>query len=170
MRIFETRTETNLPDLTTTLLKPEASNSTKKHLAEKLKILNPNTDFDTLTEGIALLVPDLSDINESAVTSFGNIVIEDLFSAVEDGLKSVVDRAELSIREIEIADKSFKEFLIDEEVKNLVRGNQKLKDQLAEVTSQRDVDRKTATAARNTLLTMQKDLTQELKSLTQLLK
>ena len=76
MRIFITdRTTASAADLHAQLIKPGAAGAAT---LERLKVLNPQVDFDRLTEGTVLLLPDSADLAEGAGKGASGDAVENL--------------------------------------------------------------------------------------------
>jgi len=76
MRIFVTdRTTVTSADLRAKLIKPGAAGAAT---LERLKLLNPQVDFDKLTEGTVLLLPDSADVTEGAGKGASGDTLENL--------------------------------------------------------------------------------------------
>lgn len=76
MRIFITdRTTATSAELRAKLIKPGAGGAAT---LERLKVLNPQVDFDRLTEGTVLLLPDSADVAAGAGKAASGDAVENL--------------------------------------------------------------------------------------------
>ena len=90
MRIFITKTDTDLAALSTTLLRKPADAGTA---LDRVRALNPHVeDFQRLAAGTVLILPDTPDIKAGAGTTIGADTVSDLASDLGSGLKAVNSR------------------------------------------------------------------------------
>jgi len=90
MRIFITKTDTDLAALSATLLRKPADAGAA---LERVRALNPHVeDFQNLAAGTVLILPDTGDIKAGAGTTLGADTVSDLASDLGSGLKAVSSR------------------------------------------------------------------------------
>jgi hypothetical protein len=87
MRIFITKTDTDLTALSTALLRRPADAGTA---LDRVRALNPHVeDFQRLAAGTVLILPDTPDIKAGAGTAIGAGTVSDLATDLGSGLKAV---------------------------------------------------------------------------------
>ena len=128
MRIFITKTDTDLAALSSTLLrKPADAGAT----LDRVRALNPQVeDFQKLAAGTVLILPDTPEIKAGAGTAPGADNLSDLASDLGSGLKAVNSRFASRVDDIKADRAAVTTALKTAAVKRLVDGDPALSKQL----------------------------------------
>jgi hypothetical protein len=147
MRIFITKTDTDLSALSATLLrKPGDASAT----LDRVRALNPQVeDFQRLAAGTVLILPDTPEIKAGAGTTVGSDNISDLADDLGSGLKTVNSRFANRVDDLKSDRVAVVAALKTAAVKRLVEGDPSLQKQLdaSEVEFKREQKRVTETQA-----------------------
>jgi hypothetical protein len=128
MRIFITKTDTDLTALGTTLLRKPADAGAA---LENVRALNPHVeDFQDLPAGTVLLLPDTPSIKASAGTTVGTDNVDDLAADVGSGMKAIESRVTSREDDLQADHGAVRAALKTAAVKRLVDGDPALAKQL----------------------------------------
>lgn len=142
MRIFITKTDTDLKSLSATLLK---SSSAASGTLDRVKALNPQVeDFQRLAAGTVLILPDAPDLKVSAGSPVGSGDLAGLASEVGAGLRAVGARTANRFETLASDHSAVKDAIKSAAAKRLVESDPTLAKRLKAVDAQFKVDQKAA--------------------------
>jgi uncharacterized phage infection (PIP) family protein YhgE len=142
MRIFVTKTDTDLQALSQQLLRrPSAASTT----LERVMALNPHVkNFERLAAGTVLILPDAPDLKAGAGVAAGSEGLGDLLDEVSAGLQAITERVGAGFAQLETDYTAVTSALKSAASKRLVEGDPALKQQLESAVARYKEDRKRA--------------------------
>lgn len=167
MRIFITKTDTDLQALSATLVrKPSAAGAT----LERVVALNPQlANTDKLAAGTVLLLPDSAELKAGVGTTIGSDNFADLVSDVTKGMRAVSGRVTSRFETIAADHTAVKDALKTAAAKKLVEGDPLLKQKLAAAEAKFKVEQKRAAETKTAFEETQKHAVAEFEKLAKLL-
>jgi len=167
MRIFITKTDTDLAALSTTLLRKPAEGGVT---LDRVRALNPQVeDFQKLAAGTVLILPDTPGIKAGAGTAPGADNLSDLASDLGSGLKAVNTRFASRIDDIKAERAAVTTVLKTAAVKRLVDSDPALSKQLAAADAEFKREQKRVAESETQLAEVQKTALTEFARLQKLL-
>jgi hypothetical protein len=167
MRIFITKTDTDLQALSATLLRKPADPGAA---LDDVRALNPQIeDFQKLAAGTVLLLPDTASIKATAGTTVGTDNLEDLAADVGSGLKNVNSRFAHRLDDLQADHSTVKAALKTAAVKRLVESDPALAKQLDAAEAEYKREQKRLDETRVALAEVQKTALAEFARLQKLL-
>jgi hypothetical protein len=167
MRIFITKTDTDLAALSTTLLRKPADAGTA---LDRVRALNPHVeDFQRLAAGTVLILPDTPDIKAGAGSMLGADTVSDLASDVGSGLKAVNSRFANRVEDLKADRAAVIATLKIAAVKRLIESDPALAKQLESSDAEYKREQKRVAEAEVQLAEVKKTAVAELERLQKLL-
>lgn len=154
MRIFITKTDTDLEALSASLLRRPREASAA---LDRVMALNPQIeDFQRLRAGTMLILPEEADLEAGVGTAVGSEGLDDMVAELSRGMHAVMIRADSRCEEMKSDHAAVAAAMKSTAAKRLVASDPGLKQQLRAAEAQFKIDQKHAAEAQAQLADVQK--------------